>query len=174
MRQRRDFKAIKGPVAPLKKLLAQYFVPAGLAGPTWGVGLQTVWGRSFGHWTVPSCSVFRARGPEGRLIRRGVDGCVLGVARLASCGSAPAGWEMAVGLAWVTGVAARACSASSELKEQRHLCGGGWDSAATQGQSRGWRRDACSKSGPREVKDFLKDLPHPHANPSVEGLHVQG
>ena len=40
-------------------------------------------------------------------------------------------------LAWVTGTAARSCSTSAKLKEQRHLCGGGWDSAATQGHSWG-------------------------------------
>lgn len=66
MRQRKDFKITKGPITTLKKLLAQYFVSAGLARPhrpTWDAGLQTVWGRSFGHWTVQSCSIFRAHGP---------------------------------------------------------------------------------------------------------------
>lgn len=80
---------------------------------------------------------------------------------------------MEVELAWVTGIAAKSCSASAKLKEQRHLCGL-WDNAASQGHSRGGEAEGTHllSEGPWEMEYFLgKTCPSP-TNPIMsEGCH---
>lgn len=148
-------------------------------------------GEGFGHLAVEISSLPRACWPVGLELQtlplggpipRGRWGC--DVHRVGRAGLAEILLQHSVGmgsvvwLAWVTGTAARSCSASAKLKDQRHLS----QQRRRPGQcsnpgtlpERG-KRDASSASGPLGSKEFPgKDLPHAPASTPIklEGIRV--